>query len=162
MRAMGYILSRMKGAEQHVSQVRTWHKRRHGAEFGIKGTGTEAGGAVKAIRSCQECLPPKDVTADEGRSPVALPILKALTVDAMARGDVDVAVAEALAFNGLCRMGELTATDRRFDWKKDLTETDIEFEPSHEHATKGEPQSWVDLLINLDLFLESRVAVGAM
>ena len=25
----------------------------------------------------------------------------------------------------------------------------------------GEPQSWVDLLINLDLFLESRVAVGA-
>ena len=29
-------------------------------------------------------------------------------------------------------------------------------------TTVGEPQSWVDLLINLDLFLESRVAVGAM
>ena len=25
--------------------------------------------------------------------------------------------------------------------------------------TEGEPQSWFDLLINLDLFLESRVAV---
>ena len=28
-------------------------------------------------------------------------------------------------------------------------------------ACAGEPQSWFDLLINLDLFLESRVAVGA-
>lgn len=127
---------RMKGAEQCASQVRTWYKHLHGAEFGIKGTGTEAGGAVKAIRSCQEYFPPKNVTADEGRSPVTLPILKALVVDAMARGDVDVAVAEAVAFNGLYRMGELTATDRRFDWKKDLTEADIEFEPSYKHATK--------------------------
>ena len=118
---------RMKGAEQYVSQVRTWYKHRHGAELGIKGSGTEAGGAVKAIRSCQEYFPPKNITADEGRSPVTLPILNALVVEAMARSDMDMAVAGALAFNGLYRMGELTATVRtglstgRRTWPKQIS-----------------------------------------
>ena len=127
---------KLKGAEQYVSHVRTWYVRRTGYDFGVKGFGQEAGGAVKAIRSCREYFPPKNPTGDEGRSPVTLEILEALVTEAQASGDYSLATAHVLAFNGLYRMGELTATTRAFDWKEDLAETDVEFIPSYEHAVK--------------------------
>jgi hypothetical protein len=51
--------------------------------------------------------------ADVGRSPITLEMLKALVLAALADGNVDLAAAMALAFNGLCRMGEVTAATVR-------------------------------------------------
>jgi hypothetical protein len=54
---------------------------------------------------------------------------------ALADGDVDLAAAMVLAFNGLCHVGETTAAKGPFDFQKHLAETDVAFLPSFAAAT---------------------------
>ena len=122
--------------ESYIALIRTWYEWKCGAPLGIKGTDRACGGAVSAVRSLREYFPPKDPTADVGRSPVTLEILKALVLAALAVGKIDLATAMVLAFNGLYRMGELTATTGAFDFQVHLAETDITFLPSFEAATE--------------------------
>jgi hypothetical protein len=126
----------MAVAESYIALIRTWHEWHCGSKLGIKkGTDGACGGAVNAVRSLRECFPPKDPEADTGKSPVTLEILKALVIAAVAEGNYDMAAAMVLAFNGLCCMGEITATSGAFDYRLHLAETDVTFMPSFDAAT---------------------------
>ena len=121
--------------ESYIALIRTWYEWKCGAPLGIRGGDGVCGGAVAAVRSLREYFPPKDPNADVGRSPITLEILKALVLAALADGNVDLAAAMVLAFNGLYRMGEITATKGAFNFQTHLAETDVTFLPSFAAAT---------------------------
>lgn len=123
-------------AESYIALIRTWYEQHCGSPFGIKGTRGNCGGAVRAVRSLREYFPPKDPDADTGKSPVTLEILRALVLKAMVNNHVDMAATIVLAFNGLYRVGELTATSGPFNYRTQLAETDVEFFPSFAAATQ--------------------------
>jgi hypothetical protein len=125
----------MAVAESYIALIRTWYEWYCGSKLGIKGTDGTCGGAVNAVRSLREYFPPKDPEADTGRNPITIEILKALVIAAVAEGNYDLAAAMVLAFNGLYRMGEITATGGAFDYRLHLAETDVTFLPSLENAT---------------------------
>ena len=125
----------MAVAESYIALIRTWYEWYCGSKLGIKGTDGACGGAVNAVRSLREYFPPKDPDADTGKSPITIEILKALVLAAMAEENFDMAAAMVLAFNGLYRMGEITATGGAFDYRLHLAETDVTFLPSFENAT---------------------------
>jgi hypothetical protein len=125
----------MAVAESYIALIRTWYEWYCGSKLGIKGTDGACGGAVNAVRSLREYFPPKDPEADTGKNPITIEILKALVIAAVAEGNYDLAAAMVLAFNGLYRMGEITATGGAFDYRVHLAETDVTFFPSLDNAT---------------------------
>jgi hypothetical protein len=110
-----------KGIYTVISHVRTWHETKFHAPLGKVRTSAKC--------SLEVCFPVKD---DECklRRPMTAELVHRTVILTQRWGTQDVGVAIATAFAGLCRMGELTATQGSFNPIEGMSETDLEFLPS--------------------------------
>jgi hypothetical protein len=117
-------------AEGIVSHIRTWSRTILVREYGVVGAGGRMSMTSQYLKALHEFFPPEN-SFDKRREPFTWPIVKLIHDHAKQVRWEDPGVAVAVAYAGLFRMGELTATETRpFDPVVDMAENDLKFYPT--------------------------------
>jgi hypothetical protein len=116
------------GVLQYVSHIRTGYEHVWRLPFGYAGSMEGMSYTSKMVWSMREFFPRKD-DEDQRREPVSRDDLALMMRSAKRELSSVMATVMSVAWHGLFRMGELTATDRAFDWKVDVSENDVDFIP---------------------------------
>ena len=124
----------LKGVLGVISHVRTWYEHRFQEKLGMGGVGDTTNPTSKYVKAMGVYYPVKD-SACKKRAPMTPARVRMMEIAGRNRAD-DAGPAVVVAFAGLFRMGELTATDGGFDPVEDLCETDVTFYPSLWNATR--------------------------
>jgi hypothetical protein len=136
----GFALNRamaghgLKGVLGIISHVRTWYEHRFHEKLGAVRCGDTASPTSKYIKAMEVYYPIMDSTCKK-RAPMTPPLVEMMERAGRPRSD-DAGAAIVIAFSGLFRMGELTATEGGFDPVEDMTETDVTFHPNFWNATR--------------------------
>jgi hypothetical protein len=113
-----------------ISHIRTWSRVVLVREFGQVGIGGRKSTTSQYLLAMQHNFPP-DNSKDKRREPFTWPLVTMIHKFSEKTRWLDPGVAIAIAYAGLFRMGELTATETRpFDPVVDLAETDVKFLPT--------------------------------
>jgi hypothetical protein len=117
------------GIATMVSHVRTWYEHTYDEPLGTVGWAAKMSPTSKYIKSMQIYYPIKDNECKK-RAPLTQEQTRLMVKTARQRTSPDVGVAILVAFAGLFRMGELTATDQPYNPVEDMAESDLRFIPS--------------------------------
>jgi hypothetical protein len=124
-----------------ISHLRTWFRNILVREFGKVGEKGRMSVTSQYLKSLEELFPPDTQQKDAKRQPLTWGIVQMMAEYAEQIRWRDPGVACAVAYAGLYRMGELTATETRpFDAVRDLAEHDVRFLPSFWNADRVEIQ----------------------
>ena len=126
----------LKGVLGVISHVRTWYEHRFHEKLGMGGVGDTTSPTSKYVKAMEVYYPIKDSPCKK-RAPMTPARARLMEAAGRNRAD-DAGPAVVVAFAGLFRMGELTATDGGFDPVEDSCETDVAFYPSLWNATRVE------------------------
>jgi hypothetical protein len=119
-----------ESAEGIVSHIRTWSRSILVREYGVVGMGGRMSMTSQYLQALQEFFPPTN-SDDKRREPFTWPMIQLIQEHAKKVRWEDPGVAVAVAYAGLFRMGELTATETRpFDPVLDMAENDLKFYPT--------------------------------
>jgi hypothetical protein len=119
----------LKGVGTMISHVRTWYEHTYDEPLGTVGWASKASPTSKYVKSMQIYYPIKDSECKK-RAPLTRELAQIMVNEAKRRKTTDVGVAVLMAFAGLFRMGELTATAEAYDPVEDMAESDLRFIPS--------------------------------
>jgi len=124
----------LKGVLGVISHTRTWYEHRFHEKLGMGGVAGLMSPTSKYVAAMAVYYPIKDSKCKK-RAPMTP--AKVAMMEAAGRGRQDDAgPAVVVAFAGLFRMGELTATEGGFDPVEDLCEADVPFYPNLWNATR--------------------------
>jgi hypothetical protein len=119
-----------------ISHIRTWTRVVLVREFGAVGEGGRKSLTSQYLKALEGAFPPEN-SKDKRRAPFTWPMIELFHEAAVRMKWRDPGVAVAVAFAGLFRMGELTASETRpYDAVVDLAEKDVEFLPSFWNANR--------------------------
>ena len=113
-----------------ISHLRTWSRGILAKEFGCVGVGGRMSVTSQYLKALEGSFPPEN-SKDQRRAPFTWEMVETFYKRSVQIRWQDPGVAIAIAYAGLFRMGELTATETRpFDALVDLAENDVTFRPT--------------------------------
>jgi hypothetical protein len=124
------------GALQYVSHVRTSYKHIWRVPLGIPGDRDGMSYTSEVVKSLVPVSEFNTGTDDKKRFPISKDLLALLVQRALSTANLPMAAVMALAWGGLFRMGELTATDKPFQPAIHIAESDLTFLPDFWDATR--------------------------
>jgi hypothetical protein len=125
----------LNGIYTIISHVRTWYELKFKVPLGRVGKNSKSSPTSQYIKSMQIYYPVKD-DACKKRKPMTRELVELVVREARRWEQMDIGVAVAIAYAGLFRMGELTATEGAFDPVEDMSESDVQFLPSFWKANR--------------------------
>lgn len=138
----GFALNRamagqgMNGIATVISHVRTWYETCFHEPLGMVRMKAKCSPTSEYIKSLGVYFPVNTDDKCKKRKPMTQELVEAVTKATQRMGHRDVGVAVAIAYAGLFRMGELTATEGAFDPIEDMCESDVTFLPSFWKANR--------------------------